>query len=117
MYKIPHLDASVDTGIAGAYWDADTASVSIDTIGWNPGLYEFTIELLDNNGNVVPLAADPFKVDRLASDPPPVIPGLTTIRAHGLPEGYAIKDLFGNTIGFKFLMRVDNDYCYAGISD
>jgi hypothetical protein len=117
MYKIPHLDASVDTGIAGAYWDADTASVEINTVGWNPGLYEFTIELLDNNGNVVPLAINPFKVDRLPSDPPPAIPGLSTIDADGLAEGYVLKDFFGNTVGFRFLMRVDNNYCYAGISD
>jgi len=117
MYKIPHLDASVDTGISGVYWDADTASVNIDTTGWNPGLYEFTIELLDNNGNVVPLAVNPFKVDRLPSDPPPPISGVTTIDAAGLAENYVIKDFFGNTVGFKFLMRVDNNYCYAGISD
>jgi hypothetical protein len=122
MYKIPHLDASVDSGIAGTFWDADTASVYINTVGWNPGLYEFTIELLDNNGNVVPLADDPFKVDRLASDPPPLVPGLVTIDAdslleNGLPENYVIKNGSGQIIGFNFQMRVDNNYCYAGISD
>ncbi len=122
MYKIPHLDASVDSGIAGTFWDADTASIYVNTALWNPGLYEFTLELLNNNGVVVPLAADPFKVDRLSTDPAPVIPGITTIDAdglleNGLPENYVIKDGSGNVIGFNFLMRVDNDYCYAGISD
>ncbi|HTI59917.1 hypothetical protein [Mucilaginibacter sp.] len=117
MYKVPHLDAAVDSGVAGAFWNADTASVNINTNAWNPGLYEFTLELLDNNGNVVPLNANPFKVDRLGTDPAPVPPGLTTIDADGLAENYVIKNIAGKTIGFKFLMRVDNDYCYGGIAD
>lgn len=118
MYKIPHSDAPVDTGIAGSEWQSIYMdSVDIATGGWNPGLYEFTLELLDNNGNVVPLSASPFKVDRLPSDPPPPIAGINTINADGLAENYVIKDSSGNTIGFKFLMRVDNDYCYGGISN
>jgi len=119
MYKIPHSDASVDSGLAGAMWDTgdDTASVNIGTSGWDPGLYKFTIELLNNNGDVVPLTTNPFKVSRLPSDPPPPVAGVDTIDANGLSENYLIKDGSGKTIGFSFLMRIDNNYCYAGISD
>ena len=125
MYQIPNSDASVETGLPNAIWDTglDTASINVLTsasgssAAWNPGLYEFTIELLDNAGNVVPLSSNPFTVTRLASDPPSVPPGEATIDAQGLPEDYLITDASGNVIGFNFLMRIDNDLCYAGISD
>lgn len=118
MYKIPHNQASVDTGIAGVVWDTglDTASIGINTVGWTPGLYKFTLELLNSSGTVVPLTYNPFKVSRIAADPGPVIPGIDTIDADTVGN-YVTRDVASKIIGFNFVMRVDNDPCYAGISD
>jgi hypothetical protein len=120
MYKIPHTHASVDTGLADAVWDSgiDTDTININTVGWTPGLYQFTIELLNNNGQVVPLNYNPFKVSRVAADGGPA--GVDTIDADAntVGGGYVRRNVITQYVtGFNFLMRVDNNYCYAGISD
>jgi len=113
MYKIPHTDPFTDTGIAGAEWQSPyTDSVNVNTVGWNPGLYEFTLELLDTNGNVAPIpygpdGANPFKLDNLSGPPG------STVNA---PASYLTIE-GGNVTAFNFLMRIDNDYCYGGISN
>ncbi|MET3980391.1 hypothetical protein ABIB62_002993 [Mucilaginibacter sp. UYP25] len=117
MYKIPHIHASADTGLADAVWDTgiDTDAININTVGWTPGLYQFTIELLNNNGQVVPLNYNPFKVSKIATDGGPAVGD--TIDADLAGNGYVKRDVSNHVTGFNFLMRVDNDYCYAGISD
>lgn len=118
MYKIPNTHASADTGLADAVWDTglDTDTININTVGWTPGLYQFTIELLNSNGQIVPLNYNPFKVNRIANDGAPT--SVDTIDADTVGMGYVKRNLITNYVtGFNFLMRVDNNYCYAGIAD
>jgi hypothetical protein len=73
-------------------------------------------ELLDGSGNVVPLDKDVFVVDKKAEEVsnPPDAP---TISAYGRPENYLLLNGAGKAIGFRFVMRIDNDACYADIKD
>ncbi|AYN67964.1 hypothetical protein D1013_11550 [Euzebyella marina] len=113
-YKIPHVEASDDVpSEPTAEWNQDTSSIYVNTSGFADGLYEFTFELLDNSGNVMPVDAKTFVVDRLSSDPT----GETTISADGLPENYLVKNTAGKAIAFTFKMRIDNQACYADVLD
>lgn len=117
-YKIPHSEASIDVpSQPTAEWNQDTASINVSTLNLANGLYEFIFELLDNNGAVVPLAANPFVVTRKSTDPPAPTPETSTINADGLAENYLIKNIGGQTIGFRFVMRIDNVKCYADVLD
>lgn len=99
-----------------AEWNQDTYSVNVDSLNLNDGLYEFTFELLDANGNVIPLDKDIFVVDKKlgeASNPPDA----PTITAFGRPENYLLLNGANKAIGFRFAMRIDNDHCNAAIND
>lgn len=114
-FKIPHVEASVDVPAEPtAEWNQDTNSVKIDTpTKFSDGLYEFTFELLNSSGNVVPVAPNTFVVDRISSDPA----GPATIFADGLAENYIVKNSAGNAIAFRFKMRIDNQDSYANVLD
>lgn len=117
-YKIPHSEASIDVpSQPTAEWNQDTASINVSTLNFANGLYEFIFELLDNNGAVVPLTSNPFVVTRKSTDLPPPTPETSTINAEGLAENYLIKNIAGQTIGFRFVMRIDNLKCYADVLD
>lgn len=115
MFKIPHSEASVDIPAEPtAEWNQDTYSVNVNSLNLNDGLYEFTFELLDNNGNVVPQDKDVFVVDKRPGElsNPADAP---TITAFGRPEGYVILNAAKQAVGFRFVMRIDNDACHAEI--
>lgn len=112
-YRIPHVEASDDVPIPTAEWDQDTYSINVYSPDFTDGLYEFTFELLDATGAVVPTAANTFVVDRIASDPA----GPSTIIADGLSENYVVKNMGGQAIAFKFKLRIDNKVCYADVLD
>ncbi len=117
MFRIPHVEASDDVpSEPTAEWNQDTHSVHINSLNLNDGLYEFTMELLDDSGNVVPLDKDVFVVDKKAGEVsnPPDAP---TITAFGRPENYLLLNATAKATGFKFVMRIDNDPCYADIKD
>ncbi len=122
-YKIPHEEAALDTGIASAeYNHRDTSAIQINSGELDDGLYEFTFELLDKDGVVVPVPANTFLVSKLPSDTPePSAPDADTIFANSLnipnKENYLVKDGSGNAIAFKFVMRIDNKKCYADVLD
>ncbi len=117
VYKIPHVEASVDIPAEPtAEWDQDTYSISLNSQNMSDGLYEFILELVDNNGAIVPLDPDVFVVDKKSgelSNPPDA----NTITANGRPENYVLKNGAGKAIGFRFVMRIDNQPCYADIKD
>ena len=125
MYKIPHgiPDQDDPTLPADAQGFPYTDSIQVATANNLPdGLYEFTFELVDDYGNVVPIPKVdcPFLVEALPGDVNP--DDATAINADGLSangyaEDYVIHDGSGNVIGFNFQMRIDNSSCYAGISD
>lgn len=115
MFKIPHSEASVDIPAEPtAEWNQDTYSVNVNSLSLNDGLYEFTLELLDNNGNVVPQDKDVFVVDKKLGElsNPPDAP---TITAYGRPEPYVVLNAANQAVGFRFVMRIDNDACHADI--
>lgn len=115
VFRIPHSEASVDVPAEPtAEWNQDTYSVNVNSLSLNDGLYEFIFELLDNNGNVVPLDKDVFVVDKKAGElsNPPDAP---TVSAFGRPENYVLLNAANQAIGFRFVMRIDNDACYADI--
>src|SRR5450432_75546 len=128
MYSIPHGVPVEDdpTVPADAQWDPFTDSVEVETVDlhgrWDDGLYEFTFELLDDYGNVVPIPKlnCPFLVQALPADVNP--DNATAINADGLSangyaENYVIHDGAQQVIGFNFQVRIDNTPCYAGISN
>ncbi len=121
-YKIPHVDASADVPEPDAdYYHLDTNTIQINSDALSDiddGLYEFTFELLDDAGNVVPVPPNTFLLDRISSDPiDPFDPAANTIPADEVPfENYVVK-AGGMAIAFKFKMRIDNQICYADVLD
>ena len=121
-YKIPHIEASDDVTEPNAeYYRLDTSSIKINSTELSPiddGLYEFTFELLDDSGNVVPVPPDTFLMDRLSSDPVnPAAPDANTIAADNIPFANYVVKSGGMAIAFKFKMRIDNTACYADVLD
>ena len=114
IYLIPAAEASVNLpGVLNPDWKyAYVASIDIVPTNFADGLYEFTFELVDANGAVVPIPAsnNPFLID-----PIPYAP--IAVSADGLPEGYVAHDGAGNVIAFNLTLRIDNTHCYSGISD
>lgn len=104
-YKIPHVHASVDTGIASAEWDQDTTTIYVNAkTDLLNGVYEFVLELLDVAGNVANVGANIFQIDSFLPSPP----NPASTPAIGVDGGYVIPN-GGSVNGFRFLMRVDND--------
>lgn len=121
IYKIPHDDASVDTGIVGAQWEMDdvetisvlAADVRTDTDNLLNGLYEFVLELTDGAGNTQVVDASVFQVDSLLPSPPD--PASTP--AGNVDPDYLVRNAVGNVIGFRFLLRIDNDRTSGDIQE
>ena len=104
-YKIPHVHASVDTGISSAEWNQDTAAINIDAkTNLQNGIYEFVLELLDVAGNVANVGNSIFQIDSFL----PVPPNPASTPAVNVDGGYVIHNA-GSVNGFRFLMRIDND--------
>ncbi len=117
-YKIPHVHATVDVPEPTAEWNQDTYSINVNSKNLSDGLYEFVFELTDNAGNVLAVNADDYVVTRNdAIDPPRMFPDEATIKANGLAENYVVKNWGGQATGFRFLMRIDNQQCYANVID
>jgi hypothetical protein len=117
-YKIPHSEASVDVPAEPtAEWSyQDTNSLNVNSIDLGDGLFEFIFELLNNNGQVVPQDPDVFVVDKKAGElsNPPDAP---TISANNVTENYVLKNGLNKAVGFRFVIRLDNNSCYADIFD
>lgn len=117
-YKIPHVHATDDVPESTAEWNQDTYSIYVNSKNLSDGLYEFVFELTDNAGNILAVNADDYVVTRNdAIDPPKTFPDETTIKANGLAENYVVKNWAGLATGFRFLMRIDNQQCYANVID
>ena len=122
IYKIPNVDASVDTGIPTAEWNQDTATIGIDTTTLGDGLFEFVLQLLDDNGNVQEPSSSVFQIDSYLP-----APGQASLPAGGIDAGYLYHgtDIAGtndnNTAlpitGFRFLIRLDNNTSTCSIAD
>lgn len=112
IYKIPHAEASVDTGISTAEWNQDTATIHINTADFSNGLYEFALELCDGAGNVQSVDDSVFQVDSLVASPP----NPASTPAAGVNAAYVIKSGSLNT-AFRFVMRMDNDETTCEIFD
>lgn len=117
IFRIPHVEASVDIpGEPTAEWNQDTYSVNVNSLNLNDGLYEFIFELVDSNGNVVPQDKDIFVVDKKSNEVANPVDA-TTVSAFGRPEGYLLLNAAQQAIGFRFVMRIDNDPCFADIKN
>ena len=118
IYRIPHVDASVDTGIATAEWNQDTASILIDAGNLGNGLFEFVLEVCDSSGNVQSVADNVFQVDSFLASPP----NPASVPAGGVDASYLFHGV-NNTApldpvtGFRFLIRIDNDPTSCSIGD
>lgn len=112
IYKIPHVQASVDTGIATAEWNQDTVSINVDAGSLQNGLYEFVLELCDSSGNVVDLGIDVYQVDSYLASPP----NPACVPANGVDPGYIVLS-GAQAAGFRFVIRIDNDPTTCGIYD
>jgi hypothetical protein len=113
IYKIPHVEASVDTGIPTAEWDQDTASIYVEASGMENGLYEYVLELCDAAGNTQVVADPVFQVDSLLPSPP----NPASVPAEDVDTAYLVKNAAGHVIGFRFLLRIDNDRTTCSIDD
>ncbi|CAH1001497.1 hypothetical protein LEM8419_02400 [Neolewinella maritima] len=108
-YRIPPVSPKVAevSGNPTAEWlSQNTITASFDSAGLpSDGLYEFKFELLDKDGNVSGLPANPFHLtdDMLAGRSEPAEPGYL-LPADGVAHG-----------AFRMRMRVDNQRCTARI--
>jgi hypothetical protein len=114
QYKIPHSEAALDVPAipTAEYEESRTRSIQTNTVGMENGLYEFTFELLNTAGNVVGINPSNYLVDLMN---PPAL-GIVTEPAAGLPENYLILQ-GGQAVGFRFVIRIDNQVCYADVLD
>jgi hypothetical protein len=112
IYRIPHVEASVDTGIPTAEWDQDTVSMYFNAENELNGLFEFVLELCDGAGNTQTIGQDVFLVDSLMASPnPPTIP------ARDIDANYLVRNISGDVVGFRFLVRIDNDETTCNIDN
>ena len=117
VYKIPHVQASVDTGIPSAEWDQNTNSLNINTSGMPNGLYEFVFELYDAAGHVKHMPGDVFQIDHSLEHF-----NEESTPATGIDLSYFVNDAPDllhpeeERHGFSFLMRIDNDITTGNIS-
>lgn len=110
VYKIPHVDASVDTGIATAQWNQETVSINVDALSLQNGLYEFVLELCDNAGAAVNIGSDVYQIDSFLPSPP----NPASVPAKDIDPQYVIMS-GTQAAGFRFVMRIDNDHTSCGI--
>jgi hypothetical protein len=105
IYKIPHVDASIDTGIATAEWNQDTVSINVDALSLQNGLYEFVLELCDSTGKVINnFGNNVFQVDSFLPSPP----NPASVSANNVDHNYVVWNGIQEA-GFRFLIRIDND--------
>ncbi len=125
IYKIPHVDASVDTGIPTAEWNQDTVSVNVDATSLQNGLYEFVLELCDGSGNAMNnLGPGVFLISTAADANSSQLASVAGPYNSAADPGYVVwnMDSHGDPIltqaaGFRFLIRIDNDPTTCGIYD
>jgi hypothetical protein len=115
IYRIPNVEASVDTGRPTAEWDQDTDTIIVraagaDTPNMPNGLYEFVMELCNNTGVVQVVPDNVFHVSNTGTP-------LSSTPAEGVDPNYLVRNGSGNVIGFRFLVRIDNDKTTCSIDD
>ena len=115
IYKIPHIHAQDDTGDATSTYNqylTDTLDVNAASTGehFGDGLFEFVLELCDNNGNVQNVDPNIFQVDSLLASPPnPASTPAGSIDANYLFHGTDNTNPADAVTGFRFLLRIDNN--------
>jgi len=88
------------------HWDQNTITASFDSgslVGGN-GLYEFKLEIFDQNGNLVSLPRNVYQVP----DPNTFVPSIDA------PNAY-LNLVGSNAIAYKMVMRIDNNVPIAQI--
>ncbi len=76
------------------------------------GRYELRLELFDAAGNLVNWTARGIDLRITAQDAPF---GTGTVHTVPAPGGNRIRNAAGDTLGFRMVLRVDNNRCYAEI--
>jgi len=109
LFRIPTVspkDAPFNAPQADADWDQNTVSVHFDSSLEGDGLYEFRLELFDQNGNkVMNIPKELFQVPHYDTFAPSVDAPSINIVSTG-----------ANTCSaFKMVMRIDNSHCQADI--
>ncbi|RFM27255.1 hypothetical protein [Deminuibacter soli] len=121
IYKIPPSEASIATGDASARWTTymtDTISLAAADAKLGDGLFEFVLELCDNNGVTQTPGNDVFLVDSLLASPP----NAAALPARSIDTDYLFHGV-NNTnaadpiTGFRFLLRIDNNASACHIDD
>jgi hypothetical protein len=111
LYHIPTpspTDAPFGATEANAKWQSrDTWTISFDSNLDGDGLYEFTLELFDKNGNkVTNIPNELFQVPHYNTFAPSVLAPSVNLRSSGA----------GTCNAFKMVLRLDNSHCTALIS-
>ena len=76
------------------------------------GRYELKLELFDKDGNLVNWTDSNIDLRITDNDAPFDTSTIETISA---PNSNRIMDSSGDTIGFKMILRVDNNHCFAEV--
>jgi hypothetical protein len=105
LFRIPPADlpgsnAPFNVPESSPHWDQNTVTASFDSnslIGGD-GLYEFKLEIFDQNGNIVSLPRNVYQVP----DPNTFTPSVDA------PNDYLYLNL-GNADAYKMVMRIDNN--------
>lgn len=111
LYHIPPASPTMApfnaTENSAAWQSRDTWTISFDSNLDGDGLYEFTLELFDKNGNkVTNIPNELFQVPHYNTFAPSVLAPSVNLRSSGA----------GTCNAFKMLMRLDNSKCKALIS-
>lgn len=77
------------------------------------GLYEIKLELFDTGGNLVDLTAQGIDL-RITDQDAPF--GAGTVTTTSAPAGNRVLGSSGQTLGFRMVVRVDNNFCFAEIN-
>lgn len=106
------LDARADT--ASAYFQSN--QLNNGNVGLSAGLYDLKLELFDALGNLINLTDN--GIGLLVPDPGLPAPfGNATVNTVTAPSDNRILDSNGKLVGFKLLIRVDNNPTYAKINE
>lgn len=87
-------------------WDQNTYSISIDSSGLDDGLYEFSLELFDEAGNLL------SNVDRSIFQVPDFNSFAPSVNA---PDELLRNPSAASATAFKMRLRIDNNPCQADI--
>jgi len=110
LYLIPTsapTSAPFNATEAEAKWDGNTRSIHFDSSSLDgDGLYEFILELFDNNGNkVTDIPNELFQVPNYGTFAPSIDAPPINLNSSGVNKSNA----------FKMVMRIDNSLCEADI--